>query len=161
MIMKKLITYILTVLAFTAARTAEAQVADFVPYTKHTMDTDIYDLRWSIMPDFHYTYDDYTQYAPAALMVGLKACGYDSRTRWGGMLVSEAFSVGIMTVTVKGIKYMVNRQRPYGGDHSFPSGHTATSFMTATMLHKEYGWRSPWFVSAGTRWQLLQEFQEY
>lgn len=149
MIMKKLITYILTVLAFTAAGTAEAQVADFVPYTKNTMDTDIYDLRWSIMPDFHYTYDDYTQYAPAALMVGLKACGYDSRTRWGGMLVSEAFSVGIMTVTVKGIKYMVNRQRPYGGDHSFPSGHTATSFMTATMLHKEYGWRSPWFSIGG------------
>ena len=28
--------------------------------------------------------------------------------------------------------------------HSFPSGHTATAFMTATMLNKEYGHKSPW-----------------
>ena len=33
--------------------------------------------------------------------------------------------------------------------NSFPSGHTATAFMTATMLHKEYGWRSPWFSIGG------------
>lgn len=149
--MRKFIIYISFALALmlSAAGRAEAQIADFVPYTKHTMDTDIYDLRWAVMPGFHYTYDDYTQYAPAAVMVGLKACGYDSRTKWGGLLVSDVFSVGIMTVTVRGIKYIVNRQRPYGGDHSFPSGHTATSFMTATMLHKEYGWRSPWFSIGG------------
>ena len=35
--------------------------------------------------------------------------------------------------------------RPDGSnDHSFPSGHTATAFMTATMLTKEYGHKSPW-----------------
>ena len=33
--------------------------------------------------------------------------------------------------------------------NSFPSGHTATAFMTATMLHKEYGHRSPWYSIGG------------
>ena len=139
--MKKFVIYISLALTamLSAAGTAEAQVADFVPYTRHSIDSDIYNLRFAIAPDFDYAYDDYIQYAPAAVMLGLKACGYQGRTKWGGMLVSDAFSVGIMTVTVRGIKYLVNRSRPYGGDHSFPSGHTATAFMSATLLHKEYG----------------------
>lgn len=149
--MKKIIIYISLSLALLVGTLGpvKAQVADFVPYTKQSMDTDLYDLRWSVIPDFHYTYDDYTQYAPAALVLGLKACGYQGRTKWGGMLVSDAFSIGIMTITVRGVKYIVNRQRPNGGNHSFPSGHTATAFMTATLLHKEYGWRSPWFSIGG------------
>ena len=44
----------------------------------------------------------------------------------------------------------VGRLRPDGSRYnSFPSGHTATAFMTATMLHQEYGWRSPWFSIGG------------
>lgn len=40
--------------------------------------------------------------------------------------------------------------RPDGSNNkSFPSGHTATAFMAATMLHKEYGGRSPWYSIAG------------
>ena len=124
-------------LLFSSFVVAEAQVANPVPQQKYTFDTDIFDLRHAAMPNFHYVYDDWTQYAPAALVLGLKVAGYEGRTKWAGMVVSDIMSVGIMAATVKGIKYAVNRTRPYGGDHSFPSGHTATSFMTATMLHKE------------------------
>ena len=149
--MKKLLIYICIVIAsvLSSATDAKAQVANTVPQPGFTMDTDIYELRFATMPNFSYMYDDVTQYAPAALVIGLKAFGYESRTKWGGMLVSDVLSVGIMTATVKGVKYMVNRQRPYGGKHSFPSGHTATSFMTATLLYKEYGWRNPWFSIGG------------
>ena len=149
--MNKIIAYVFLPLALllTSFSTADAQVANTVPYQKYTIDTDIFDLRHAAMPGFHYIYDDWTQYAPAALMLGLKFAGYESRTDWKGMLVSDAMSVGIMTVTVKGIKYAVDRTRPYGGHHSFPSGHTATSFMTATMLHKEYGWKNPWYGIGG------------
>ena len=149
--MNKILTYIFLPLAllFASFATADAQVANPVPQQKYTFDTDIFDLRHAAMPNFHYIYDDWTQYAPAALMLGLKVAGCEGRTDWTGMLVSDAMSMGIMTVTVKGIKYAVNRTRPYGGDHSFPSGHTATSFMTATMLHKEYGWKNPWFSIGG------------
>ena len=83
-------------------------------------------------------------------MVGMKACGYQSRSSWGRMLVSDAFSAAIMAGAVNGIKYSVGRLRPDGSRHnSFPSGHTATAFMTATMLHQEYGWRNPWFSIGG------------
>lgn len=43
------------------------------------------------------------------------------------------------------LKNTTNVTRPDGSDNkSFPSGHTATAFMTATMLTKEYGGVSPW-----------------
>lgn len=117
---------------------------------KPSIDTDLWQLRNTAIPDFRYHYDDYLQYAPAAVMVGMKACGYKSRSSWGRMLVSDAFSAAIMAGAVNGIKYSVGRLRPDGSRYnSFPSGHTATAFMTASMLHKEYGWRSPWFSIGG------------
>ena len=132
-------------LAMTLAFAAQAQ-EDF----RHSIDTDLHALRNCVIPGFHYSYDDYLQYAPAALTLGLKACGYESRSGWGRMIVSDAFSAVIMAGTVNGLKYSVGRLRPDGSRrNSFPSGHTATAFMTATMLHKEYGWRSPWFSIGG------------
>jgi hypothetical protein len=66
------------------------------------------------------------------------------------MLVSDAFSAAIMTGAVNSIKYSVRRLRPDSRSrNSFPSGHTATTFMTAAMLSKEYGWRSPWYSIGG------------
>ena len=116
----------------------------------HTFDTDIYFIRECCFPDYGYSYDDYLQYAPAAVMVGLKAAGYESRSSWGRMLVSDALSVTVMAAAVNGLKYSVQRPRPDGSrNNSFPSGHTATAFMTATLLHKEYGWKSPWFSIGG------------
>ena len=132
-------------LAMILAFAAQAQ-EDF----RHSIDTDLHALRNCVVPGFHYSYDDYLQYAPAALTLGLKACGYESRSGWGRMIVSDAFSAVIMAGTVNGLKYSVGRLRPDGSRrNSFPSGHTATAFMTATMLHKEYGWRSPWFSIGG------------
>lgn len=120
------------------------------PAPKYNFDTDILMLRNTAVPSFSHHYDDYTQYAPAALMVGLKAFGYKGRSSWGRMLVSDAFSVASMAVLVNGVKYSVQRLRPdESARNSFPSGHTATAFMTATMLHKEYEGRSPWFSIGG------------
>lgn len=111
---------------------------------KH-QDTKFRKLRNDFMPEFHRTLDNYTQFAPAAVMVGMKAAGVRSRSSWGRMLLSDAFSVALMTDIVQGLKNATNVTRPDGSDnHSFPSGHTATAFMTATMLNKEYGYKSPW-----------------
>ena len=112
----------------------------------NSFDGGIRQLRFNAMPGFSSQYDDYLQYAPAAVLLGLKAAGYESRTCWGRMVVSDAFSAAVMAGLVNGLKYTVRRPRPDGSSHnSFPSGHTATAFMIATMLHKEYGWKSPWF----------------
>lgn len=104
-------------------------------------------LRNAYMPSFRYHYDDYLQYLPAVAMLGMKACGVQGRSSWGRMLTSDLFSVITMAATVNLIKSTVNVRRPDGSsNNSFPSGHTATAFMTATMIHKEYGLtRSPWY----------------
>ena len=94
--------------------------------------------------------DEYLRFAPGVFMLGLKAGGCESRSSWGRMIVSDAFSAGIMTIAVNGLKYSIDRPRPDGASGgSFPSGHTATAFMAAAMLHEEYGWRSPWFSFGG------------
>lgn len=113
-------------------------------------DEDILAIRNTAMPNFHCIVDDYTQYAPAAVMLSLKVCGYEGRTDWGQMLVSDALSVAILTGVTQGMKYNIRRMRPDNSRrNSFPSGHTGTSFMTATLLHKEYGWRNPWWSIGG------------
>ena len=102
-------------------------------------------LRNDFMPEFRCQVDDYLQYLPAAVMVGMKACGVESRSSWSRMLVSDAFSAALMGGIVFAVKSTMQVERPDGSNrHSFPSGHTATAFMTATMLNKEYGYKSPW-----------------
>ncbi len=102
-------------------------------------------LRNDYMPRFSNHTDDYMQYVPAAVMLGLKAAGVEGRSSWNRMLVSDAFGFLIMAGVVNMLKTTTRVTRPDGSDrHSFPSGHTATAFMTATMLTKEYGYRSPW-----------------
>lgn len=106
-------------------------------------------LRNDFMPRFHRDLDNYMQFSPAAVMLGLKAAGVKSRSSWGRMLVSDAFSVVLATSVVQELKNSTHITRPDGSDnHSFPSGHTATAFISATMLSKEYGYLSPW-VSVG------------
>lgn len=108
-------------------------------------DTHFRNLRNDYMPQFNRHLDDYMQYAPAAVMLGMKAMGVESRSSWGRMLVSDAFSAMIMGGVVNTLKTTTKVERPDGSNrHSFPSGHTATAFMTATMLTKEYGHKSPW-----------------
>lgn len=108
-------------------------------------DTHFRSLRNDYVPSYKHPYDNYTQFLPAAVMLGMKACGVKGRSSWGRMLVSDAFSTAIMAATVQYMKMNTNVHRPDGSNnHSFPSGHTATAFMTATMLTKEYGHISPW-----------------
>lgn len=102
-------------------------------------------LRTDYLPHYKHTADDYLQYSPAVVMVGLKAAGVRSRSSWGRMLVSDAFSVALMAAVTNGMKEGLHVLRPDGSNRrSFPSGHTATAFMTATMLTKEYGYKSKW-----------------
>lgn len=114
------------------------------------MDMDIYRIKANAFPDVRFHADDYIQYSPAAIMLLTKACGYEGRSSWGRMLAADAFSIAFMAIAVNGIKYGAQRMRPNMSDrHSFPSGHTATAFTLATMLHMEYGWRSKWFSIGG------------
>lgn len=95
--------------------------------------------------------DDYTQYFGPAMTIGLKLGGYEGRSSWPRLLVSAGLSYATMALLVNTIKYTSSEMRPDGSTrNSWPSGHTATSFVGATILHKEYGLtRSPWFSVLG------------
>ena len=100
--------------------------------------------------NFHNEIDNYTQYVPLALTIGLHLGGVEGRSDWPRFWASAAMSSAIMAGMVNGIKYTASEMRPDGSTrNSWPSGHTATAFMAATILHKEYGaTRSPW-ISLG------------
>lgn len=104
-----------------------------------------------LLTDFKTGIDDYTQFFGPAMVVGLKLGGYQGRSSWPRLLASAAASYGIMAIFVNSIKYTAKEMRPDGSTaNSWPSGHTATAFVGATMLHKEYGLtRSPWWSVAG------------
>jgi hypothetical protein len=102
------------------------------------------------MPGFHTSVDDYIQYAPLATQLALSLGGVQGRSknRWQ-VLVTDAMAAAMMATVVNGMKYGINRTRPNGGRGSFPSGHTATAFMGATLLAHEYGHKSVWIPIAG------------
>ena len=70
------------------------------------------DLRDAYTPTFDHSYDDYLQFAPAAAMLIMKACGVKGRSSWGRMIVSDAFSVILTAGIVNGLKYSVGTMRP-------------------------------------------------
>ena len=102
------------------------------------------------MPGFHTSVDDYIQYAPLATQLAMSMCGVQGRSknRWQ-VLATDAMAAAMMAVMVNGMKYSIGRTRPNGGEGSFPSGHTATAFMGATLLAHEYGHKSVWIPIAG------------
>ncbi len=109
------------------------------------------EARQYLQPEFHHRFDDQLQFGGIALALGLKLAGVEGRSNWGRFAASSGMSYGIMALIVNVVKNSAHEMRPDGSTaNSFPSGHTATAFVGATILHKEYGLtRSPWFSVAG------------
>ena len=105
----------------------------------------------SLVTKFKTGIDDYTQFVGPAAVVGLKLAGVEGRSDWPRLLASAGMGYGIMALFVNTIKHTAKEMRPDGSTaNSWPSGHTATAFVGATLLHKEYGLtRSPWYSVAG------------
>lgn len=98
-------------------------------------------------PSFDYKADEVLRFVPALAVAGMKVLGVESRSSWKDLLINGALSTAIMGTAVESTKRINQRVRPDGSDdRSFPSGHTATAFMTATIFAKEYGHLSPWYT---------------
>lgn len=96
--------------------------------------------------DHRVTVDDYLQYAPLASVYGLSLLGADAKHNYVDRTLELAVSYIAVGVMVNAIKYTVREPRPDGSaNNSFPSGHTATTFMGAELVRIEYGDESPWY----------------
>ncbi len=96
--------------------------------------------------DHRVTVDDYLQYVPLGAVYGLSMLGADAKHGYVDRTLEFATSYVALGLMVNAIKYTVREPRPDGSAHnSFPSGHTATTFMGAELVRIEYGDDSPWY----------------
>ncbi len=109
------------------------------------------DIRSALRPDgVKIGIDDYSVVAPILTAYTLDFAGVKGRNN----LLDKSLILGtsslFMYSSVRLIKNNTSVRRPSGRSvSSFPSGHTALSFMAAEFLHQEYGHVSPWYSIAG------------
>ncbi|MGN0221591.1 MAG: phosphatase PAP2 family protein [Prevotella sp.] len=107
--------------------------------------------------DHRLTVDDFTQYAPMAAAYGLSLTGIKSKHGAADKTIILGTAYALMGICVNVLKTATKVERPdESSRNSFPSGHTATAFMGAELLRREYWDESPWIgitgytVAAGT-----------
>jgi membrane-associated phospholipid phosphatase len=100
--------------------------------------------------DFHTKIDDYLQFTPILQIYGGRYLGLKSKNDFLHQNINIAMSMAIMCGIVKTMKHTFKAERPDGSNHvSFPSGHTATAFTTASLLFYEYKDANIWYASSG------------
>jgi membrane-associated phospholipid phosphatase len=72
----------------------------------------------------------------------------------------QAF-LGLATtvLTTHLLKETLNTERPNGGDHSFPSGHTSSAFSGAAFIHHRYGFKysiAPYLAASYVGWSRIE-----
>lgn len=98
----------------------------------------------------HITLDNYTQYAPAAMVYGLNAVGIKGKHNFRDRTIIYATSQLISAAFVLPLKHIVKEERPDGSNKlSFPSGHTATAFSSAQFMFREYKDTNFWLSISG------------
>lgn len=100
--------------------------------------------------DHRLTLDDFTQYAPAAAVYGLGLFGVRGRHDAIDKTIILGTAYALTGILVNSLKTVTKVERPDGSSrNSFPSGHTATAFIGAEILRREYWDVSPWIGAAG------------
>ena len=90
--------------------------------------------------------DDYIQYLPTFAFAGLGTLGVETDYKFVDRLCIGAAAYTLVGATVLTTKQLTGIERPDGSaNNSFPSGHTATTFMGAELVRIEYGDDSPWY----------------
>ena len=94
--------------------------------------------------------DDFSQYFPLVSVYGLSALGVESKSSYKKRVIVSSTAALLMALTVNSFKMTASVERPDGTSfNSFPSGHTATAFMGAELMHQEYKDQSIWYSIAG------------
>jgi len=88
-------------------------------------------------------------FVPAVEMYIADVAGVKSKNHWfdqtKNLFISNLLTMGI----TYSLKYAINKTRPNGSPHSFPSGHTTFAFTNATVLYNEFYESSPVLAYSG------------
>ena len=100
-------------------------------------------------PDFSTEVDDYIQFAPAVMMYAADLFKVPSKN--DAFTQTKYLIIAMLgnTIVVTSLKRITNEERPSGGEHSFPSGHTSTAFVMATVLFHEFKDTKPALAYSG------------
>lgn len=102
-------------------------------------------------PFFSTSVDFYLKWMPYALVFGLRLAGMKTRSDWKKEVLIVAATDGIRYLITDTLKKIVHEHRPapQTGRHSFPSGHTSSSFAGAEFMHRELRGSIPVVSCAG------------
>lgn len=95
--------------------------------------------------------DDYTRHLPVAVAYGLLATGHRGARPAVGFTLIYLLAHELDAGVVSNLKRLGAEPRPYDPRDltSFPSAHASEAFLTATLLHEQYGHQYPWVSVAG------------
>lgn len=100
------------------------------------------------------------------LQVALPVAAFASAFIWRNNQGSPAWwqfakTMGTSFLLTHGLKRTINKERPNGGGHAFPSGHTSAAFTGAAFLERRFGWKVgiPVYLLAGyVGWTRVHTF---
>lgn len=102
-------------------------------------------------PTFDTRLDDYTRHVPIAAAYALQLAGVKGERGVVPFTLIYLLAHQVNMGVTSNLKRLCREQRPdIPSDYSsFPSSHTSTAFMTATLLHEQYGKTNPWISVGG------------
>lgn len=111
------------------------------------------DIHEAVLPNDLYKQqhiDNYLQFAPAGIALGLNAIGVRGKHHFLGAAMIYGMSNIFLNAFTIPTKQISQELRPNGlGNLSFPSGHTAEAFASAEFLRMEYQNKSNWYGVLG------------
>ena len=108
-----------------------------------------YKIRDNIIEDFALPIDDLMQYVPIAEIYIADIVGVKAKNHWFDQTKYLIISNVITASITQAGKRIINKQRPNGSNHSFPSGHTSFSFTNSAVLFEEFRDSSKGFAYSG------------
>lgn len=115
-----------------------------------TLNYEFHEDIWIDNPHKTKSIDNYLMFAPALSVYGLNAIGIKGKNNTRDRTMIYLLSSIIQNTVVFSVKKLSGQLRPDGSSYtSFPSGHTATAFVSAEFMRQEYKDVSPWYGVAG------------
>jgi hypothetical protein len=101
-------------------------------------------------PDFETNADDYLMFIPTITMYTADLLKIKSKNNVFDQTKYLTVALVMNSAITFGLKKITNEDRPnVHGTQSFPSGHTSTAFVMATVLHHEFIETNPWLAYSG------------